>query len=104
MASSFCCHIDVTAISLLPLRKLELMQAVMRLLHITTRPRVAAIRLLEMQKMAVKRAALMQRRLLQDLPAKIAEKRRRDKELHVPCGQLPATREGPSWTCSGDSI
>lgn len=40
--------------------------------------------MLEAQKMAVKRAALMQRLLNKELPAKVAEKRRREKELHVP--------------------
>jgi hypothetical protein len=45
--------------------------------------RVGSTMLLEAQKMAVKRAALMQRRLYIDLPSKMAEKRRRDKELHV---------------------
>jgi hypothetical protein len=46
--------------------------------------RVAGTMLLEQQKMAVKRAALMQRMLQKELPARLQEKHRRDKELHVP--------------------
>jgi len=46
--------------------------------------RVAGTMLLEQQKMAVKRAALMQRMLAKELPARLQEKHRRDKELHVP--------------------
>jgi len=45
---------------------------------------VASTMLLEAQKNAVKRSALMQRRLEKDLPTRLQEKRRRDKELHLP--------------------
>jgi hypothetical protein len=53
-------------------------------LHDVLMRKVAGTMLLEQQKLAVKRAALMQRAVSRKLPSRMRKKQQRDAKLHVP--------------------